>query len=103
MSADFEPDALLKHVLCAVDLSSCSVAALSRAIQLADVYGARLDVLHILDASDTARGLLKSRRDDLLLHLQQIVEGTLDRQQISVTTSIAHGDPVREILSHLRQ
>jgi nucleotide-binding universal stress UspA family protein len=102
MPKDADRDTILEHVLCAVDLSSCSVPALSRAIELADVYGARLDVLHVLDAADTATALLKSRRDDLLLHLQQMVDGLLDRQ-ISVHASVAHGAPTREVLSYLHE
>ena len=92
----------LKHVLCAVDLSFSSFRALSRAIELADIYGARLDVLHVLDAAATATTLLTSRRDDLLLHLRQMVEGLLDRP-LSVNTFVAHGEPSSEILSYSRK
>ena len=102
MPKDTDRDGILERVLCAVDLSSCSVPALSRAIELADVYGARLDVLHVLDATATATTLLTSRRDDLLVHLHQMIEGLLDRQ-VSVNASVAHGEPSTEILSYMRE
>jgi nucleotide-binding universal stress UspA family protein len=62
-----ERQIILKHVLCAVDLSSCSVAALSRAMELASLYGAHLDVLHVLDAAAAATAILESRRDEALI------------------------------------
>jgi len=102
MPKDTRRGIVLKRVLCAVDLSSCSVPALSRAIELADAYGARLDVLHVLDATAPATTLLKPRRDDLLVHLRQIVDGLLERQ-LPVNTSVAHGEPSREILAYSRK
>jgi nucleotide-binding universal stress UspA family protein len=102
MRTDTERGIILKRVLCAVDLSSCSAPALSRAIELADLYGARLDVLHVLEAATTATGLLKSRRDDLLVHLRQMVEGLLDRER-SFNASVAHGEPTSEVLSYARK
>ena len=102
MPKDTKRGIILKHVLCATDLSSCSVPALSRAIELADAYGARLDVLHVLKAAESATALLKPRRDDLLVHLRQMVEGLTDRQ-LPVTTSVAHGEPSSEILLYSRK
>lgn len=102
MPKDTKRGIILTHVLCAVDLSSCSVPALTRAMELADAYGARLDVLHVLDAAATATALLEPRRDDLLLHLRHIVDGLADRQ-LPVNTSVAHGEPSREILSYSRK
>ena len=99
MPTDREREIVLKHVLCAVDLSSSSIPALSRAIELANVYGARLDVLHVLDAATTATEFLKSRRDDLLVHLRQMAEGLVDRQR-SFNASVAQGEPTSEILSY---
>ena len=102
MPEDRKQGILLKHVLCATDLSSCSVPALARAIKLADAYGARLDVLHVLEAAADATALLKPRRDDLLVHMRQMVEGLLDRQ-LSVNTSVAQGVPSSEILLYSRK
>jgi nucleotide-binding universal stress UspA family protein len=93
---------ILKDVLCAVDLSSCSVAALSRAMELAGLYGAHLEVLHVLDAAVGATAILESRRDDLLVHLRQMVDGRADRQ-LSVNATVAHGEPSSEILLHARR
>lgn len=102
MPTDTESEIILKHVLCAVDLSSCSVAALSRAMELAGLYDAHLDVLHVLDAAVTATTILESRRDELLVHLRQMVEGRPDRQ-LSVDATVAHGEPSREVLLHARK
>jgi nucleotide-binding universal stress UspA family protein len=101
MPRDTEPGIILKHVLCAVDLSSCSVPALARAIELAGAYGAPLDVLHVLEAAPSATALLKPRRDDLLVHLRQMVDGLIDRR-VTVNTTVAHGDPGSEILLYSR-
>lgn len=62
----------------------------------------RLDVLHVLEAAADATALLKPRRDDLTIHLRQMVEGLLDRQ-LSVNTSVAHGVPSGEILLYSRK
>jgi len=97
-----EREIILKDVLCAIDLSSCSVAALSRAMELASLYGAHLDVLHVLDAAAGATAILESRRDDLLGHLRQMVDGRADRQ-LSVNATVAHGEPSSEILLHARR
>ncbi len=102
MPEDRKQRSLLTHVLCATDLSSCSVAAVARAIELAGAYGARLDVLHVLEAAAEATTLLKPRRDDLLVHLRQMVEGLLDRQ-LPVNMSVAHGVPSSEILLYSRE
>jgi len=102
MPTDREGEIILKQVLCAVDLSSSSVPALSRAIELANVYDARLDVLHVLDAATTATAFLQSRRDDLLVHLRQMAEGLVDRQR-SFNASVAQGEPTSEILSYARK
>jgi len=101
MAKDTKPGIILKHVLCAIDLSACSVPALARAIELAEAYGARLDVLHVLEATATAKALLSPRRDDLLVHLRQMVEALIDRR-LPVNISVEHGEPSREILLYSR-
>lgn len=86
---------MLQTILVATDLSSRSALALSRARMLADINGARLSVLHVLD--DVNDQPDRSGHTDDHTKLTQHVESVLDgTAELDIRLHV--GDPFEEIL-----
>jgi nucleotide-binding universal stress UspA family protein len=103
-----------RHVLCAVDFSEWSVAALESASSLAQESGAALELLHVLEwpwdeppppvfaelPAEQAGALIEFRRylvKSATSRLESLVsDGVRDR--CSVTVHIAHGKPYVQLL-----
>lgn len=81
---------MLNHILVGSDLSERSRPALARAAVLADAFGARLTVLHVLDGDLPAR-LRERLEDDARAMLDDAVSGLAIEDRTRV--EIAAGDP----------
>ena len=94
---------LLRRIVCAVDLSEQSVPILMRALQLADVHGSELLVVHM-----TKRDLASNESappagvTDAFLALRRITD-TEPYQDVPVRWIMAHGDPAVELARFVRR
>jgi nucleotide-binding universal stress UspA family protein len=95
------------RVLCPVDFSDSSLAALRFASSLAEEADANLQILHVIDWPDDDDGLLLEGFDspELRGRLEGEARGRLEalitddiRMWCKPSTKVAHGKPYREIL-----
>jgi len=100
----------LKTILVAVDFSTGSRTALAQAARLVGLNGAKLHVLHVVDAAAVA-ALADSREENYETHAKLATEGAstaLTRWMAQSTApgdyevTIAIGNPLHEILEHAR-
>ncbi len=100
----------LKTILVAVDFSTGSRTALEQAARIAGLNGAKLQVLHVVDAAAVA-ALAASREENYETHAKTATEGAsaaLTRWMAQSTApadyeaTIALGNPLHEILEHAR-
>ena len=100
----------LKTILVAVDFSTGSRTAFEQATRIALLNGAKLQVLHVVDAAAVA-ALVASREEDYETHAKLAAEGArtaLTRWLAQSTApgdyevTIAIGNPLHEILEHAR-
>jgi nucleotide-binding universal stress UspA family protein len=94
----------LKTILAAVDLSSCSRAALEFACRLAAPFGAKLDVLFVRRASEVtpAPGLEPSAPEALeaaLVELRRFVASVGATQGLPISERVETGDARERIVA----
>lgn len=96
----------LKKLLCPVDFSSCSIHALSYAVDLAMREQALLCLLHVIDThTNGVRDILKqidsllddAKVDNIKIRLMNLVPGNI-RANIPIETLVIKGIPFVEIL-----
>lgn len=99
-----------RRILCPVDFSGSSLQALTYAWGLAQEYGARLDVVHVMahglddaadaevayDAGESMKAFLKASEDALAARLRETVRGVTGGG--GGASQVIRGKPWREIL-----
>lgn len=85
----------LRSILVPIDGSPPSLAALDHAVSLATDYGARLDVLHVVPATEP---LSQAARAELETALDAAVDNARDVLGERVSLRTVTGEPVREII-----
>lgn len=85
----------IKRILCAIDLTRASHHAFDRALSLARLSKARLEILHAVPASRPF-SWQQTERLELLTSLRQRAE----RAGVRVRVLEQHGDPARVIVLH---
>lgn len=106
----------LERILVPVDYSSCSAAALTFAVELADRLGATLDVVHVWDRPSYVSEAMLVRTDatsgkSLIAMIQENAERDLREflanvplpEGRSVKGRLISGDPASALLSELKQ
>jgi nucleotide-binding universal stress UspA family protein len=93
-----------KRLLCPVDFSESSIAALELAFSFAQEGDAGITILHVLEWPETAVGELfdaaewrRRREQEAAEHLERLVPATV-RDWCTPATRVGHGKPYREIL-----
>ncbi len=85
----------LQSILVPMDGSPPSVAALEHAIVLADDYGAKVDVLHVIPPEDQ---LAAGARDEF----EHAMDAALERARLALGNRLSRrntlGDPIRDIV-----
>jgi len=92
----------LKKILVPIDGSPASIAALSRAISLAEDVGASVDVLHV-DAPDqfevgSGTSTATGAREQAARNMEESIQAARSRLGDRLSRRTASGDPVRQIL-----
>lgn len=90
---------VVKKILVTTDFSDYSVAALDYAISLADIHGADLHLLHIIDDSSNDN---VSREKAAARSMQKFIFEKSD-EFTWITQVIRHGEPHREIVRYARE
>ena len=101
----------LEKILVGVDFSACSRLALEKAAELADSFGARIDVLHVWTApayiapeamvgfsSGGSRTLADVIRTDAEKSMQSFVTGARERGIRIEQARVEYGDPARTLV-----
>ncbi len=101
------PATPLRRVLVPVDLSERSIAALAHAQEIAAMYGAQLDVIHVVDPDlrhPSVYSELTGRQLETAFEIEAAVQETLKsmtdsarKAGIDVQTHVCHGSPTRYI------
>lgn len=100
----------LKTILVAVDFSTGARTALKQAARIANLQGASLHVLHVVDSAAVAT-LADSRKTSYVREAKTSAEGArnaltvwLAQSEVPAHTevTIANGTPMNEILEHIR-
>lgn len=76
-----------QNILCAVDLSAENVAVSTRAVELADCYGAQVTLLHVVEYIPV------DLANELVLPQQQEIEQQLVTQAEKMLQGLAAGSP----------
>jgi nucleotide-binding universal stress UspA family protein len=97
---------VFKSILCPVDFSSHSELALGHAIDLADVTGAHLIIVHVVDGFLEAAAEASGSREALTAQTQQEMQDLLARVKAKrprdaerMSIAIAVGDPGEQVLA----
>jgi universal stress protein E len=93
--------AQLAHLLAATDLTSKSIRALQRALQLKAESYCEMTVLNVVEHGLTS-SIAKRRRDEAMLELENWKRSLTEANQIGVSVDVAEGDPFAAILEALR-
>jgi universal stress protein A len=96
----------IRHILAPTDFSDYSKKALSDAFELAQIFGAKLSLLHVLEPSPyLGEFTLPTMGEDLLSDLERQARAALARVlpeaqnvQIEVTRSVVMGSPSLKIV-----
>jgi universal stress protein A len=96
----------IRHILAPTDFSDYSKKALSDAFELAQIFGAKLSLLHVLEPSPyLGEFILPTMGEDLLSDLERQARAALARVlpeaqnvQIEVTRSVVMGSPSLKIV-----
>jgi nucleotide-binding universal stress UspA family protein len=99
-------NAAFKHILCAVDFSSCSLAGLRYAIRFGEKFAAKITVLHVLDLGYShpvdihaerdltrfARAIIKDGKEEMRKFIRPVKSG-----RVRFNTELVIGTPVEQI------
>jgi universal stress protein A len=96
----------IRHILAPTDFSDYAKKALSDALELAQTFGAKLSLLHVVEPSPYLDGLIPSPTGaDLLSDLERQASAELARvlpdtqeAKITVTRAVAIGSPSQKIV-----
>jgi nucleotide-binding universal stress UspA family protein len=100
-----------ERILCAVDFSDGSLAALERAVELAHEGSCRLFILHSLEAQPVfSQWLTADRLGEITVELQEAAKESMDKlldstpfQDVAVETEITTGRAFVEIIKKARE
>jgi nucleotide-binding universal stress UspA family protein len=93
----------ISRVLCPTDFSQQSLQALKTAMELCDLFSARLDVLHVLQDSAIKTMKMTEEREKALQELRERARNKLDtflsENAARYTGTIEEGEPYEKIVS----
>jgi nucleotide-binding universal stress UspA family protein len=97
----------IARVLCPTDFSEQSLKALQTAMELCDLFSARLDVLHVVQDSAIKTMKMTGEREKALQELREKAKQKLDaflpEQCVRCTGAMEEGDPYEKIVSFAQQ
>lgn len=97
----------IARILCPTDFSEQSLKALKTAIELCDLFSARLDVLHVFDDSAIKTRKMTGEREKALQKLRERAQKKLDafltENAVRCTGMIEEGEPYEKIVSFAQQ
>lgn len=99
----------LKHILCPTDFSECAQHALNYATAFAELYGAELHLLHVMEtpvyssmdypiSPEISESINEVRREKLEQTLEEV-----RRRHLEVRGRIIEGAPFYEIISYAKE
>lgn len=103
---------VFRHVLVPTDGSDASVAAARVAFRVASAFGARVDVLYVIDMllCEELRRFDEREEQEVLHELHQhgeryvqVLREEAERQGLDVATDVRRGDPFEEIVAHAHE
>jgi nucleotide-binding universal stress UspA family protein len=99
--------AAIGRVLCPTDFSEQSLKALKAAMELCDLFSARLDVLHVVHDSAIKTMKMTGEREKALQELRERAQKKLDaflaENAVRCTGMIEEGEPYEKIVSFAQQ
>jgi len=97
----------IDRILCPTDFSEQSLKALKTAVELCDLFSARLDVLHVFDDSAFKTIKMTGEREKALKELREKATKKLDtflpENCVQCTGTIEEGEPYEKIVSFARE
>jgi nucleotide-binding universal stress UspA family protein len=97
----------ISRILCATDFSEYSLKALKTAVELCDLFSARLDVLHVLQDSAIKTMKMTGDRGKALKELREVARKKLDmfltENAARCTGTIEEGEPYEKIVSFAQE
>ena len=97
----------IARVLCPTDFSEYSLKALKTAMELCDLFSARLDVLHVLQDFAIKTMKMTGEREKALQELREKAKKKLDaflpENAVRCTGTIDEGEPYEKIVSFAQQ
>ncbi len=97
----------IASILCPTDFSEQSLKALKTAIELCDLFSARLDVLHVLQDSAIKTMKVNAEREKALQGLREKAKQKLDaflpEKCVRCAKTIEEGEPYEKIVSFAQQ
>jgi nucleotide-binding universal stress UspA family protein len=105
----------IERILVPVDYSSCSRASLEYAVELADLLGATIDVVHVWDRpsyvsdvtvvsqpSGLGRPLGELIRENAQLDMNEFLKGLQGPKQAPIAGRLLSGEPAASLLQELK-